>query len=312
MAAVATLPRLAQSRWLPALVIALALLWMTLSVTRLAWQWLTPEPDSTPLEGLAMTTAAIDRSLPLAQFRLFGSAVDPAGGAYADAPDTTLNFTLKGTNSHHLQNLARAVIADDQQMEKVYKVGDEFPNGVRVQAIYPDRVVLNAAGRIEVLRLRQALTSRSTGGSGPAADRRSPVAPGRDGLIGLNGAQPALPTAPGGVNPMAVVTTPIDWEAVRQQAIADPGSIAKAFSVLPVLIDGKLAGVRVSSNTYGEQLAQAGLKPDDIVTAVNGRRLDSIESGYAALDSLKSVGTVTLTVNRDGSEKTLPAIRMPQ
>jgi general secretion pathway protein C len=111
---------------------------------------------------------------------------------------------------------------------------------------------------------------------------------------------------------MAVVTTPIDWEAVRQQAIADPGSIAKAFSVLPVMIDGKLAGVRVSSNTYGEQLAQAGLKPDDIVTAVNGRRLDSIEAGYAALDSLKSVGAVSLTVNRDGSEKTLPAIRMPQ
>jgi general secretion pathway protein C len=312
MAAVATLPRLAQSRWLPALVIALALVWMTLSVTRLAWQWLTPEPDSVLLDGSATTTATIDRSLPLAQFRLFGSAVDPAGGAYADAPDTTLNYTLKGTNSHHRQELARAVIADDQQSEKVYKVGDEFPNGVRVQAIYPDRVVLNAAGRIEVLRLRQALASRSTGGSGPANGVRSPVAPGSDGLIGLNGAPPAPPTAPGSVNPMAVVTTPIDWEAVRQQAIADPGSIAKAFSVLPVMIDGKLAGVRVSSNTYGEQLAQAGLKPDDIVTAVNGRRLDSIEAGYAALDSLKAAGAVSLTVTRDGSEKTLPAIRMPQ
>jgi general secretion pathway protein C len=312
MGAVATLPRLAQSRWLPALVIALALVWMTLSVTRLVWQWLTPEPDVVPADSMAAAATLIDRSLPLAQFRLFGSAVDPAGGAYADAPDTTLNFTLKGTNSHHDQTLARAVVADDQQMEKVYKVGDEFPNGVRVQAIYPDRVVLNAAGRIEVLRLRQALTSRSNGGSGPTSDMRAPVTPGRDGLIGLNGVPPAPPTAPGGVNPMAVVTTPIDWEAVRQQAIADPGSIAKAFSVLPVMIDGKLAGFRVSSNTYGEQLAGAGLKPDDIVTAVNGSRLDSIEAGYAALASLKSAGAVSLTVNRDGSEKTLPAIRMPQ
>jgi general secretion pathway protein C len=308
MSAAATLPRLVQSRWLPAMVIALALTWMVLSVTRLAWQWLTPPPETLEFEPLAPTNAAIPQSLPLAQFRLFGSAVDPAGGAYADAPDTTLNFTLKGTSSHHQQTLARAVIADDQQAEKVYKVGDQFANGVRVQAIYPDRVVLNAAGRIEVLRLRQALVSRDSGTPG-RAEPRSSITPDSNGLIGLNNLPPP---APGSVNPMAVVTTPIDWEAVRQQAIADPSAIAKAFSVLPVMVNGKLAGVRVSSNTYGEQLAQAGLKSDDIVTAVNGRKLDSIEAGYAALDSLKSAGAVTLTVNRDGSEKTLPAIRMPQ
>ncbi len=308
MGATATLPRIVQSRWLPALVIAVALTWMVLSLTQLLWHWLTPAPDA-PLLDAPMPSATLpEHSLPLAQFRLFGSAVDPAGGAYADAPDTTLNFILKGTNSHHLQRLARAVIADDQQTEKVYKVGDEFPNGVRVQAIYPDRVVLNAAGRIEVLRLRQAQISRSADAPGSAGQRPA-VAAGSNGLIGLN----HLPrSAPGSVNPMAVVTTPIDWEAVRQQAIVDPGSIAKAFSVLPVMVDGKLAGFRVSSNTYGAQLTQAGLKPDDIVTAVNGRRLDSIESGYAALDSLKSAGAVSLTVSRDGSEKTLPAIRMPQ
>lgn len=308
MSAAATLPRLAQSRWLPALFIALALLWMVLSVTRMVWQWLTPTPEVLPPDPLTTTTAVLEQSLPLAQFRLFGSAVDPAGGAYADAPDTALKLTLKGTNSNHEQRLARAVIADEQQAEKVYKVGDEFANGVSVQAIYPDRVVLNAAGRIEVLRLRQSMSAGARAGTPGTAGGPASVAPGPNGLIGLNSLPPAAPS----VNPMAVVTAPIDWEAVRQQAIADPGSIAKAFSVLPVMIDGKLAGVRVSSNTYGVQLAEAGLKPDDIVTAVNGRKLDSIESGYAALDSLKSAGEVTLTVSRDGAEKTLPAIRMPQ
>ena len=89
--------------------------------------------------------APLLQSLPLGQFHLFGTSVDPASGAYADAPDTALNLTLKGTNSNHEQRLARAVIADEQQAEKVYKVGDTFPNGVRVEAIYPDRVVLNAA-----------------------------------------------------------------------------------------------------------------------------------------------------------------------
>lgn len=310
MSAVATLPRLTSSRWLPALVMALALLWIVLSLTQLLWQWLAPPPELVPSEVALVAPAGGGSNLSLAQFRLFGSAVDPAGGAYADAPETALNLILKGTSSHHEQQLARAVIADDQQAEKVYKVGDEFPNGVRVLAIYPDRVVLNAAGRIEVLRLRQTLASSSgANASGSAAAAPSSgLATGPNGLIGLN---QTVPSAPGSVNPM-VVSAPIDWEAVRQQAIADPGSIAKAFSVLPVMIDGKLAGVRVSSNTYGAQLAESGLQPDDIVTAVNGQRLDSIEAGYAALDSLKSAGAVTLTVNRDGAEKTLSAIRMPQ
>ena len=308
MGAVATLPRLTTSRWLPALVMALALLWLVLSLTQLLWQWLSPQAEVLPAELAPSAPATGEFNVTLAQFRLFGSAVDPAGGAYADAPETALNLVLKGTNSHHEQQLARAVIADEQQSEKVYKVSDEFPNGVRVLAIYPDRVVLNAAGRIEVLRLRQALGS-SGGASASAAAPGAPlVAPGANGLIGLNA---STPSAPGSVNPM-VVSAPIDWEAVRQQAIADPASIAKAFSVLPVMIDGKLAGFRVSSNTYGAQLAQAGLQPDDVVTAVNGTRLDSIEAGYAALGSLKSAGAVTLTVNRDGAEKTLSAIRMPQ
>lgn len=308
MSAAATLPRLTNSRWLPALLMALTLLWTLLSLTQLMWQWLSPPTESVPVDAPVAVTTGTAQNLSLAQFRLFGSAVDPAGGAYADAPETALNLNLKGTSSHHEQSLARAVIADEQQVEKVYKVGDEFPNGVRVLAIYPDRVVLNAAGRIEVLRLRQAMMSSGPAPAAGAPGAASVVAPDANGLIGLNN---MTPSAPGSVNPM-VVSAPIDWESVRQQAIADPGSIAKAFSVLPVMIDGKLAGVRVSSNTYGAQLAQAGLQPDDVVTAVNGKRLDSIEAGYAALDSLKSAGAVTLTVNRDGAEKTLSAIRMPQ
>lgn len=308
MSGLATLPRWAQSRWLPAGVAVTAVVWIALTLVQSLWGWLTPgsEPiiDEAPVGG----PPAADSGVSLAQFHLFGTAVDPAAAAYANAPETSLKFTLKGTSSHHDQTRARAVIADEQQSEKVYKVGDQFPGGIGVQAIYPDRVVLNAAGRIEVLRLRPLSAGGAVQASSrPAGAAPSPTTPGANGLIGLNGA----PSAPGSVNPM-VMAAPIDWEAVRQQAIADPGSIAKSFSVAPVMINGKLAGVRVSSNVYGEQLMQAGLKPDDIVTAVNGRKLDSIEAGYSALESLKSAGAVTLTVSRDGNEQTLPAIRMPR
>ena len=305
MSATASLPRLAQSRWLPALLIAVALLWISLRVVHLLWAWLTPPAELMELETVAPTPAMAVNPLSLAQFHLFGTQADAGSGTYAGAPDTALKLTLKGTNSHHLQELARAVIASEDQMEKVYKVGDEFPNRVRVQAIYPDRVVLNAAGRVEILRLRQ--TARSAEAIGQARVASMGV-PGENtsGVMGIN----SSPT-PGIFTPN-VVSAPVDWEAVRQQAIADPASMAKAFSVLPVMIEGKWAGVRLSSNQYGPQLAQAGLDVEDIVTAVNGRKLDSVEAGFAALESLRTAGAVTLTVSRNGEEKTLPAIRMPQ
>lgn len=302
----AALPRLAQSRWLPGLLIAAAVLWIALRLVQVLWASLTPTDAPASAETGLIMPALVLNPVSLAQFHLFGQPADAAGGPYAGAPDTALNLTLKGTNSHHLQELARAVISAEDSSEKVYKVGDEFPNRVRVQAIYPDRVVLNANGRVEILRLRQTQRSAEAIGSARAAAMGTPQGPG--GLVGLNN---MAPSGPGSVNPM-VVSAPVDWEAVRQQAIADPASMAKAFSVLPVMVDNKLAGFRLSSSQYGAQLAQAGLGVEDIVTAVNGRRLDSVEAGFAALESLKTAGAVTLTVNRNGTEKTLPAIRMPK
>ena len=303
----ATLPRMAQSRWLPGLLIAIALLWIALRLVDLVWTWFTPAQTEFAVQPITVNNALVASPLSLAQFHLFGQVADASTGAYAGAPDTALKLTLKGTISHHRQELAQAVISSEDQSEKNYKVGDEFPNRVKVEAIYPDRVVLNAAGRVEILRLRQTVRSAEAIGAARTAAMSAP-AQSSGGLIGLNNTPPA---APAFVNPM-VVGAPVDWEAVRQQAIADPSSMAKAFSVLPVMIDNKLAGVRLSSNQYGEQLAQAGLAVDDIVTAVNGRKLDSVAAGFAALESLKTSGAVTLTVNRNGEEKTLPAIRMPQ
>lgn len=308
-AALDWMPRLAQGRLLPGLLVALGLLWIALRLSQALWSWLAPPADVLVVDAFGERGVIDGRRLPLAGFHLFGRAADPSASAYANAPETTLSMTLKGTSSHHEQTRARALIADDKQVEKVYKVGDQISGQVRVQAIYPDRVVLNAAGRIEVLRLRalrEGLAPAATARPGMSA---AEVATGPSGLVGLN-TPPAF--APGSVSNPMVVSAPIDWEAVRQQAIADPASMARAFSVLPVMVDGKLAGVRISSNQYGQQLAAAGLKPDDIVTAVNGRRLDSVEAGLNALESLRTAGAVTITVTRNGAEKTLPAIRMPR
>lgn len=299
------LSRWIESRWPPLALALLAVAWIAAVLVELLWLLLTPMEDL-PVAAVESRAAVVrENDIALAQFHLFGSSVDPSA-AFANAPDTELKLELRGTSSHHDPIRARALIADEGGEERIVKVGDVVSGQVRVQHIYPDRVVLNANGRIEVLRLRTpgvAGLRRASPDTPPSGAAPAPA-------IGF--APPvAAANAPGGVDPM-VVSAPIDWEAVRKQAIADPGAIARQFSVLPVMVNGKLAGVRVSSNVHGNLLVQAGLRPEDIVVAVNGRRLTSIESGYEALESLKSAGAVTLTVERDGSEVTLPAIRMPR
>ncbi len=292
-------------RVLPTLLTAAAMLWIVFSLAGIVWSVLTP-PSAVQAPETEPALAPVAPAVSLAQYHLFGSAATSAAGSYANAPDTALQLILRGTSSHHDLRLARAVIAEAQK-ESVVKV-DDVLSGARIVAIFPDRVVLDASGRIEVLRLKALDGTRAAQDGAVAAGAPPPggVALGSDGRVGL-----AAPAPPAGafVNPL-VSAAPIDWEAVRQQAIADPSSLAKAFSIAPVMIDGKLAGVRLSSNQFGQQLAEAGLQGDDIVTAVNGRPLTSIEAGYAAIESLKTAGAITLTVKRGNSEKTLPAIRM--
>lgn len=294
-------------RWWPWPVLLAAGALLVWSLTQSLWVLLRPLPDPPPLSSGSIARDVAAAPIPLARYHLFGPAPGSLA-AYPDAPETTLALKLKGTYATHESEQARALIAENNGNEKTYRVGSALPGGARVRAIYPDRVILDANGRIEVLRLRTgaaAMAAASDRNPGAAAD--APPAPAglpttQSGLLGF-----AAPN--GGVQPV-VAAVPVDWEDVRRQVNADPQSFAQAFTVLPVMIEGKLAGVRVSSNQYGDLLANAGLRAEDVVVAVNGRALTGVESGLAALDALKSQGSVTLTIRRDGQEQTLPAIRL--
>lgn len=145
------MPSPAARRWMqlhsPTLACALVVLVMGVG---LAWQttdWLrvlrTPAQGDTPPQAQQQTRAS---SQQLAQ--LFGAGERDAA---APAPATNLRLTLLGSFVHADPKRSSAIVRPEGGETRRYRVGDELPNGIRLHAVYPDRVELQRNGRRESL-----------------------------------------------------------------------------------------------------------------------------------------------------------------
>jgi S1-C subfamily serine protease len=85
--------------------------------------------------------------------------------------------------------------------------------------------------------------------------------------------------------------------------------ISSARAYLGVQVDPRNTadGAHIQSVNQGTPAAKAGLQAGDIITTVNGTKLDNKTQLGNVLSTLKPGDTVTLTVNRGGETKTLTA-----
>ncbi len=290
-------------RALHGILLLAAALWFASAAAKLAWQQITPanEPKQNSAE---LGPAAILPQAPaiaLAQFHLFGASAEAAALAAQNAPATQLKLTLMGVAAGRDPKTGVAIIADEQQRQREYQSGDSVAGAV-VDEIYSDRVVLIYQGRPETLylpKLSKAIENQSL------AIVPQTGAPN----FGLPGA--SLPTSDpsnGYVNPTAGAST-ASFAAAREQALANPAGLIGM--VQPVMdANGQLSGIKLNGGANQALLTQAGLLPDDVVVAVNGQRINSIEQGASIANQLADAEQVSVTVRRGGREVTLPSIRL--
>ena len=70
--------------------------------------------------------------------------------------------------------------------------------------------------------------------------------------------------------------------------------------------NGKIAGARLSgSGDVAVLMNKAGLKPTDVVTAINGKPVTSLTTDTNFVDNLKNASNLQVTVLRDGKPATL-------
>jgi general secretion pathway protein C len=272
-------------RWAPPMVVALAAalcLWLGL---RLLMTFLSAgEAPAAPQVVQPMFDAGAATATPtLAQWHLFGSAMPSQDArSAAAAPETTLDLRLTGILADHDPAAGIALIADGSGAQAAFKAGDVLPGGARLKSVHVDHVILVSNGRDETLRL-----PRERANEAPTRAANAPAQPG-----GL-----AAPVHIAGLET-------VDWQAVQRQAQGDPAALARQINVLPVIENGAIVGMRLGG-AQSAMLSRIGLRPDDVVTAVNGISVKDVGRARQVIEAVRDADRVSVTVRRNGREETL-------
>jgi general secretion pathway protein C len=88
-------------------------------------------------------------------------------------------------------------------------------------------------------------------------------------------------------------------------AISDPKNAGDLVKINPKTADGRFVGYELQPGRDAALLSRMGLAPGDVVTSVNGVRLDSPAKALSLLRGLSSADEVRLEIERGGVPQSL-------
>jgi general secretion pathway protein C len=197
---------------------------------------------------------------------LFGRAADNNPD---NAPQTAVSLVLSGVLAVSNPEQGMAILGPSTATAKLYVAGSALPGGVKLHAIYNDRVLLERDGALEALYLPKQSSSsnepalQNTTAQNSPVQRLQNIARGPNNQL-LNG-------------------------LIRVTALQDLHN------------RGKLLGFRLYPGPGGAAgFARLGFLPGDEITAVNGTPLNDAESSNAVLQTLSTSATASVTIVRNG------------
>lgn len=253
---------------------------IALSAARLFWLvWPAGTAELAPA-AIANTTAEDSNNVDvdtIAAAHLFGEQqITDAAAAKREiinAPETRLNLVLTGIVSEANGERSRALIKRGRNDQESYAVGSELGNGVKLHAIYANRVILDRSGRFETLTLESVKQARNF-----------------DGVQRTQAASSALAN---------------DLGEVREKILANPANASRYIRLQPERQNGNLVGYRIYPGPDRGLFEKAGLKPGELVTAVNGQPLNNPAASLRLLSNLASASSASVTLERDGQQRTV-------
>ncbi len=254
---------------------------------RLVWLLL-PRGDATGPGATAAVQAPASATISVAKWHLFGNPQGMANATPASSLATVLKLGLRGTLAlaDPKDERALAIIANEQGVETSYRIGVDVAAGARLTEVYPDHVVLDHEGVAETLTL-------------PRPEQHAPALPAKNQQRLAAASAPPSSIPPGFVPGSAA---PAGATAASAPPRIDPQDVARQLK--PVFADGRIVGADISG-ADASLLARLGLKPTDVVTAINGTPLAGVTNPQALMDQLQSSSSVQVTVQRDGKPATL-------
>ncbi|MDH3613960.1 MAG: type II secretion system protein GspC [Gammaproteobacteria bacterium] len=277
----------AANRLLPAWVSLLLIVVIAWQLARIVWM-LVPGPSAgdtvtAPANGLVAASQS-DSSADLQAIvtaHMFGIAdADPDENPQPLAEDTSnlrdtrlVNLLLKGTIAATREEMAIAIIADNNDEEKVYTIGDPVTSGADLHAVYADRVVLNENGVLTNLKLPKDFPAGT-----PTIARRN------------------ITTTSRATNSKQSI------QAVVAQNVS---KLADVIRPTPYFVNGQQQGYRVYPGRNRQQFAALGLRPGDLIKDIDGQALTDPTQAMQIFQSLDSADQVSVTVERNGQPQVI-------
>lgn len=259
----------------PQLLTVIAAIGVTWQAAKLTWLFVTPasvtEAPMSPPQLPTVNFTPIDPQQ-IANAYLFGnpsatpSKVDPN-----NLPISQLNLLLAGTMAMPEPDQGFAIVGENANNAKFYRVGAPINGNVRLHSVYSDRIVIDNNGTLEAVKLPRGLPTTLPPPSASSA--------------GLN------------------INTPGD--TLRKMVNANPNVLGDLFRAQPVLVNSVQKGYRIYPGRDREQFTRLGLQSGDLVTSVNGSALDDIRRGTDILNSLTASTTAQVTIERNGVTQAL-------
>ena len=277
----------AANRLLPAWVSLLLVVVIAWQLARIIWM-LIPAPaagDPVPVPANQQVSASQGDSSADVQAivtaHIFGIAdADPEASAQPIVDDTSnlsdtrlTNLKLKGTIAATHDGVAVAIIADGNNDEKVYVIGDSVTTAASLHAVYADRVVLNENGNLTNLKLPKDFPQGST-----TVARRNTTTQTR------------------------ATTATQSIQAVVAQNVS---KLADVIRPTPYFVNGQQQGYRVYPGRDRQQFAALGLRPGDLIKDIDGQALNDPTQAMQIFQSLDSSDQVSVTVERNGQPQVI-------
>jgi general secretion pathway protein C len=262
------------------LLLIVACAWLLVEVTWLLF----PQDDEASLPAQQQSRAPNNEQTQQNSFNqlttanIFGVSDKVAPQKQVKVPETKLNLTLKGVLAAKPMSRASAIIAKGKSgKEDIFSVGDKMPGGILIKEIHPEYVVLERNGRLETLKLQKV--------SGVAGFTRS------------NNSRSSSSARAG--SPAAAL------KEIRGDILKNPTSFGDY--ALPVVVkeNGRQIGYRLQPQKKGELLAELGIQSSDVITQINGIKLNKPQNGISALRKLSTAKNLNIVVKRNGVETPL-------
>lgn len=208
----------------------------------------------------------------IAGAHLFGEA-PAAARPQADAStaqQTSLPLVLVGIIAADDPEDGLAILGESAAGAKVYAVGDNIPGGAKLHQVLADKVIIDRNGVLETLMLPRALQAGAAPPSTTALQTEVPI-----------------------------------MDRMRKLIADDPGLMADIMRPQPVFAQGKQKGYRVYPGRNRQAFSRLGLRPGDLVMAINGTPLDDPARGAEIFRTLGSSSEAHITVMRSGQQQDL-------